>query len=212
MRLCYSIFIFLTVTILMAQEKSAFQAKPEIKIYGNYTTAFGDNMLAKANDPKIGFGFCTSPFSVYNFKIGFGFDHMRFTVNNVSLAGNIDETFVRNIYGFVAYPFEITEKFAVEPKLGLGGNRLQQKTGDKDFGKMSGTSFILGTSLEYEIVYPLEVFLEADYVTTKFKVKTHPENKDFFQKANQLNFCVGLKFNISKNPKKKDDGASRSEN
>ena len=198
MKLLSNLFIFIVFSSILNAQESVFRPDSEIKIYVNFPLTFGENMLNEAHDAKIGWGFMTSPFSIYNFKIGFGFDYTKFDVTDVSLAGNIDRTELLNLYGYLAYPLEITEKFNVEPKLGIGGNKLRQKTESKDFGNMKGTSFILGTSLDYEIAYPLFIMGGADFVHTNFNVRTHPDNEKFFQNASQLNLYIGLKFRFLK--------------
>lgn len=198
MKLLSKLLIFIAFSSIMNAQESTFRPDSEIKIYGNSPLTFGENMLNEAHDAKIGWGFMTSPFSFYNFKVGFGFDYTKFDVTDVSLAGNIDRTELFNLYGYLAYPLEITEKFSVEPKLGIGGNKLRQKNQSKDLGNMKGTSFILGTSLDYEIVYPLFIMGGADFVHTNFNVRTHPDNEKFFRNASQLNFYIGLKFSFLK--------------
>jgi len=210
MKLHFRIFLFLFVLgiMLKAQENPVFQPKPELKIYGNFPLSFGDNMLAKAHDGKIGWGFTTSPFSVYNFKVGFGFDYTKFNVTDASLAGNIERSELLNFYGYIAYPFRISEKFELESKAGIGGNELRQKTGNNKFGNMKGTVYLAGINLEYEIAWPFEVFAGTDYVYSRFNVKSHPDYQSFFKNGSQLNCYVGIKFNMSKkkkNPQEQED-------
>lgn len=206
MKLVYSFFfvVFGLNTALLAQDKLVFQPNSEIRIKGILPSAFGENMLSEAHNPKLGWGISTSPFSIYNIKLGFGFDFTRFETTDFALAGNVDRSELLNFYGYLAYPLDITDKIALEPKVGIGGNKLRQKLGEKDFGNMKGTSFLFGTSLEYEIAYPLEFFLGADFVKTKFKVESHPNNQNFFENANQFNIYLGLKFNLMKRKKESD--------
>lgn len=194
----YILIVLVAGTFVNAQEKPVFTPTPELKIYGNFPLTFGENMLNEAHDAKTGWGFTTSPFSVYNFRIGLGFDYTKFDVTDASLAGNIERSELLNFYGYLAYPLKITEKLNAEPKFGIGGNKLRQKTGNKNFGSMKGTSFIAGTSFDYEIAYPLFIFAGADFVHTNFNVATHPDNERFFRNASQLNIFVGLKVSFLK--------------
>jgi hypothetical protein len=201
MKLFYKLFfsLFLVGGFLYAQEKSPFSAKPEIKLYGILPSTFGDNMLGEAHEGKIGWGISTSPFSIYNFKIGVGFHFTKFSVTDVSLAGNIERSELLNLYGYVSYPIELSDKFAIEPKIGFGGNKLRQKTSEENLGNMKGASLFLGANLEYEIIQPMAVFVGAEFVNSNFTVQTHPDNEKFFNQSQQFNIHLGLKFNLFRN-------------
>lgn len=203
MKLHFKIFVFalLAATSLNAQKKNVFQPRPELKIHVGYMVNTGNNMLGKAHEPGVNLGFWTSPFSVYNFKIGFGFNYAQFKISDASLAGNIGHSDLFDFYGFVAYPVKISEKFEIESKAGIGGNKLRQKTGNNKFGNMKGASYLAGVNLEYEVAWPFEVFAGADYVYSRFSVKSYPDYGSFFKNADQLNFFAGIKFNMSKKKK-----------
>jgi hypothetical protein len=200
MKLIYNLFfsLFLVGGFLLAQEKSPFLAQPKLKFYGSLPSSFGDNMLGEAHDGKMGFGISVSPFSIYNFNIGVGFDFTQYDVTEVSLAGNIDRSELMIVYGFVSYPIELGEKFAIEPKLGAGGTKLRQKTSSENLGNMKGFSFLIGTDLEYKIIQPLSVFLGADFIHSSYNIQAHPENEKFFDRSQVLNIHLGLKFNLFK--------------
>lgn len=197
-------FLILCASLTKAQEKSAFQPKPELKVYYGIPTAFGDNMLSKAHEAKSNFGFWTSPFSIYNFKIGVGFDLTKFDVTDHAVAGNMDKADLFSVYGFVGYPLKISEKFEFESRAGIGWNKMRQKTGTERYGNMKGIGFILGGNLEYEISYPFQIFAGFDYSYSKFNVNANQEYQSFFDQSQRFSILAGIKVNFGKKPSAKD--------
>ena len=179
-------------------KKSVFQSYPELKVYAGIPFGIGDNFISKGHDPKINYGLYVSPFSLFDIKVGIGVDFSRFKVSDVSLVGNGTSTNMGLVYGSLSYPLIITEKFEFEPKVGIGASWIQQKMGGEDFGRMEGTTVLLGSSLEYNLEHPFVIFIGTDYSYSKYNVEARADYKGFFENVNKLSVYAGIKFTMRK--------------
>lgn len=192
--------------VVFAQEEQAeesspiFSAKPEFYLYVHNQNNFGNNFLSEANEPQfLGFGLQVNVLSAYNFKLGLGGEFIQYDVTNVALAGNIDQSFYHAIYMKLQYELDFGNKWAVEPLIGIGKTRIQQKNDDKDLDRFYGTSLYLGSNILYKITNHVAVYLGANYNFTKFDIKTARNYEDFFQKANQIQLQFGFIFSVGAN-------------
>lgn len=182
------------------ESDSNFEAKPEFYFYLHNQNNFGDNFLSEANKPQfLGIGLQINVLKAYNFKLGLGGEFIQYNVTNETLAGNIEQSFYYAIFSKIQYEIDFGKKWAIEPLIGIGRTRIQQKTGSKNFDDFYGTAFYLGSNLLYKLSDHIAVYLGANYNYTRFNVKTSAAFEDFFRNANQVQFQVGLIFSVGNN-------------
>jgi len=198
-----SLFVF---TNLFAQEEERVldstnvdkvkyqQFDESFRIYYIFPGAFGDNMLAKANEGKLGFGMSLSLITIYNFYLNAGFEFSQYDVTDASLAGNIEHTNITNYFGEIMYKIPVYKKVTVNPKIGIGYADVRQKTGSKKYGTQSGTSYNAGFNIDHSVTKSFMVFAGVNYSLLTPETETKSEYKSFYGTLHQLNIVVGIKL------------------
>ncbi|TRW25836.1 porin family protein [Flavobacterium zepuense] len=170
------------------------QFDESFRVYYIFPGAVGDNVLAKANKAKLGFGMSLSLITVYNFYLNAGLEFSQYDVTDASLAGNIDHTNITNYFGEIMYKIPVYKKITVNPKIGIGYADVRQKTGSKKYGTQSGTSYNAGFNVDYAVTKSFMVFAGLNYSLLKPETETKSEYKSFYGTLHQLNIVVGIKL------------------
>ena len=195
----YSILLLLLcLNITNAQEKKAKTSlafKPEFSINAIIPNNIGENYLAKANNPNIGIGTNFSFIQMQHFKLGMGYDYIYYSTTDVTKAGNIGSSRYNSFYGLLSYEKKISNKFNIQPYLGLGSVKLNFRTGEKSFGHQSGKDFRIGCNLNYKLDKTISGFAGINYVSTGYKINTASEFVSFYDNSKMLQINIGIKIN-----------------
>lgn len=193
------ILVLLLITQLVfgqtdsTKTKKEFKFEEEFSIYGFKTKHYGNNFLNKANKPEIaGFGAQLVLFKVHDLGFGIGGDLLSYRVTDKALGGNIERSNIKRLYGKLIYYVNINEDIRIEPLVGYDKFIIQQRSGDKKFGRQEGNAFIIGTNVTYKIDKTLAFFIGIEYLKSKIEVNTNPEFETFFNQSKQLNLKLGI--------------------
>lgn len=196
----YSILIFLfCLKISYGQEKKTktiITFKPEFSLYTIVPINFGDNYLAKANKEHIGIGTTLNLIQIQHFKLGIGYDYINYSITDVSKGGNISSSKYNSFYGFFAYKIDLSNKFILQPYLGLGSIKLNLKNGNRSFGHQTGTDFRIGVNTDYKLNETFSAFAGIGYISTKYDVQTVPELISFYDNSKMIQMNIGMKLNF----------------
>jgi len=195
----YSILIILfCLNISYGQEKKAksiLTFKPEFSLYAIVPNNFGDNYLAKANEPHIGIGTNFNVVQIQNFRLGMGYDYIYYSITDISRAGNIGNSRYNSFYGILAYEIKLWNEFYLQPYLGLGTTNLNFKSGDRSFGHQTGTDFRIGCNIDFKLDKTVSAFAGIGFVSTNYNINTAPELISFYDNSKMLQINIGIKLN-----------------
>lgn len=195
----YSILLILfCLNLSYGQEKKTKPSlilKPEFSFYAIVPNNFGDNYLAKANNPRIGIGANYNFIQVQHFKLGMGYDYISYYITDISKAGNIGSSRYNSIYGLLGYEIKLSNKFNLQPYLGFGSVKLNFKSGNRSFGHQTGNDFRIGGNLNYKLDKTVSAFFGLGYVSSNYDVKTAPEFVSFYDNSKMLQINIGIKIN-----------------
>jgi hypothetical protein len=176
------------------KEQKIFRFEEEFSIYITQNNTFGDNFLAKANKPKIGFGAEIVIFKIYDFGLGFGLEKGYHTVTNKAIGGNISSTNSTLANVNLIYNIKLNNTLRLDPFIGIGEFHLIQRTGKKRFGKQKGTNFGIGTNISYKLNNSISLLSGIKFNYSKLNVNTNEEFIDFFDNAQIVQLKMGLLF------------------
>ena len=199
------LFIILTVlscVSLWSQEelmKPMERKKPEsrkeyFRMYYLIPNGIGDNVLAKANDGRMGLGFAVTFYSWEQLHIIGGYEFIQYDVTDPSLAGNIKNTNMANYYLEALYKIPVIERVDFNPKFSVAYMTLRQKTHTTNYGQQSGVGFSPGFDVDYRISGGFRVYAGLDYCVSFPDTDTNAEYRSFFGTLQQLNIEFGIKF------------------
>jgi hypothetical protein len=195
----YSILLILfCLNLSYGQEKktkTSLILKPEFSLYAIVPNNFGDNYLAKTNKPVIGIGANYNFIQVQHFKLGMGYDYISYSITDISKGGNIGSSRYNSVYGLLGYEIKLSNKFNLQPYLGLGLVKLNFKSGNRSFGHQTGTDFRIGCNVNYKLDKTVSAFVGLGYVSTNYDVKTAPEFVSFYDNSKMLQINIGIKIN-----------------
>lgn len=192
------LLILFCLNISYGQEKktkSILTFKPEFSLYAIAPINFGDNYLAKANKPHIGIGANFNFVKVYDFKLGVGYDYISHSITDITRAGNIGSSRYNSFYGLLAYEIKLSNKFYLQPYLGLGTVNLNFKSGSKSFGHQTGNDFRIGCNFNYKLDKIVSTFIGIGFISTNYDINTAPEFMSFYDNSKMLQINIGIKIN-----------------
>lgn len=153
---------------------------------------YGDNFLAKAHNPAVGFGLACDLIKINKFGLGLGYNFIYYSVNNIEKAGNINSSRYHSIYGNLSYEIPINEAFSIAPHIGLGAPTLYFKSGSQNFGSQNGTEIKLGFYGNYRMDEHFSFCLGVEYLSSTYSINTIPAFIDYYSKANAIQVSLGI--------------------
>ncbi|TDW51992.1 hypothetical protein EV144_101672 [Flavobacterium sp. 270] len=154
----------------------------------------GDNFLAKANDPQFGIGVNFSFLRIYDFKLGAGYDYIYYNTTDITRAGNVENARFNSVYGDISYEIKIIKKLNIEPYFGIGSDKINFKSQDRNYGHQTGNDFIIGFNTDYQLAKRLSAFVGLCYLESKLDINTSPEFVSFYKNSKMLQLNIGLKI------------------
>lgn len=193
----YTILILLfCLKISYGQEtKSILTFKPEFSLYAIVPNNFGDNYLSKANKTDIGLGVNFNFIEVKHFQLGIGYDYISYSITDITRAGNIENSKYNSFYGLLGYQIKLSNKFNLQPYLGLGSVKLNFKSGNRNFGHQTGNDFRIGFNTNYKLAKTVLAFAGVGYVSSNYDIKTNPEFVSFYNNSKMFQINIGIKIN-----------------
>lgn len=193
----YIVLLLYVVQFSFGQSKSpmaVFNFDPEFNFYASVPQDFGTNYLAKANAPDLGLGLHYNFLQAKNFKLGFGYDFIYYAVTEVSRAGNYKSTRYHSYTGTLAYELKLSNKWELEPYLGVGSVKIKFKSQARNFGHQTGTAFKLGTKGSYRLDETFSAFVGVEYVAAGYDVNTATEWVSYFDNSKRVQINLGVKM------------------
>jgi hypothetical protein len=174
--------------------------KEELKIKGEFRIKmfvpihFGNNFLAKSYDSNVGFGCNVDLMHYNNFILGGGFDYTSYATTDITRAGNIRNARLSSFYGNLSYKFVVNNKLNLVPHIAIGSSKIDFKSGDRNFGHQNGNDIRFGIYTDYKLNQSVGLFIELQYITSRFTINTSPEFVSFYDNAKIIQLGFGLKF------------------
>lgn len=199
MKKYFSAVLLLLWCVSLAQNKDIKKSK-ELEFKVNWRIAltrpipFGDNALAKAHKPYIGFSTQLNLLDFQGLKAGFGLDFVGHAITDKNLIANKSSSTYTSSYLLISYEHKLSETMRVTPNIGYGTASLDIGSRNSRFGGQSGNEFRVGGSFDYKIGRTSHAFVGVNYVMNKFDIETAPEYESFFSKANQIQLSLGFRF------------------
>jgi hypothetical protein len=208
----YYLFIALLLTAIVAQAQNdslptkqaavientkSFRFNNNIRLNFFLPNGIGDNYISRASKGIFGVGLKINFLEFHNVNVGPGFDFLVYDITDSSKAGRMDNAIINNVYLEFMYRIPVSETITLFPKVS-GGATMLHYTGESEYGEQTGPRYSAGFYADYKVLPWLEAFAGLDYSRTFFSVNTVPEYKDYFEKVQQLNVSVGLKFNLKR--------------
>lgn len=161
-----------------------------------YTTnlAMGDNFINKAYGTFSGYNIEFSAVVIKDFSAGLQFTKSKSKVIDKSLFGDFDSGKSFKLIPFIAYRQKLgLEKFIFQHKIGFG---ITEIANESPFGKykVTGSTFLVGTKVNYKLYHFLHLYLSTDFAYSKFKVDIQGPYKNFYQKGIEILPSVGLSY------------------
>ena len=178
------------------QKSKELEFKVNWRIHAIYPIHFGENALAKAHKPRLGFSSHLNLLDFQNFKAGFGLDFLTYDITKPELIANNSTSKYTSAYILISYEYKLNNKILITPTVGYGSARLDIGSRDSRFGGQSGDEYRFGGIADYKIGNSTFAFIGMNYIINKFEIDTAPEYKSFFSNANQLQLSLGFRFGI----------------
>jgi hypothetical protein len=189
--------LILSTSLVFGQEKNKNRLifNPNFTISFVTNNYFGDNYLAKGHkDPGYGFQMRSDWLYFNKFGFGFGVEKSTQKVSDFAIGGNIQKTNSNSIFCFLTYNFNINQKLSLNPEVNFGGIELRQKSGGKFYGQQNGQRFGSGLNINYKINKTFSIFSNVGYSIYRLKTNTSDEFINYFNRANSINFSIGIKL------------------
>lgn len=168
--------------------------KEYFKMYYIFPGGVGNNVLAKANKGKFGFGFAVTLFTIDNLHFSLGYEVSQYNVTDISLAGNIKNTWINNYYIAFLYKMPLAERVDFNPKFAIGYMTLGQRSYGNSYGRQEGPGFTPGFDVDFKLTGGFRIFAGVNYTLFFPKTETSKEYKSFFGTIQQFNIVTGIKF------------------
>ena len=197
MKYCFLLILF-CLNISYGQEKKTKSPSiftEEFSLYAIAPFNFGDNYLAKANKPRVGFGANLYLLHFKHFKLGMGYDYIGYSITDVSRAGNIGSSRYNAVYGLLGYSVKLSPELYLQPYLGFGSVKLNFKSGDRRFGHQTGNDFRIGCTVEYKLDKTVSAFAGFGFLSSSYNINTAPEFVSFYNNSKMLQINIGIKLN-----------------
>lgn len=198
--------------ILFAQEEDSkienneiknsegFSFKPQFYFYANHHINHGNNFLSDGHDASfVGLGLQLNLLKFQKFKFGLGWEYHNYDVINPGTIGNIDNTFYTSIFGRFQYQWDLSNRWSLEPYVGIGATKIQQKYDDSDSDSFYGMNLYVGFNIIFKLIDHISFFTGFNYNNIRFNVNTNKNWEDYFNKINQTQIQLGIIVSIGKN-------------
>ena len=179
------------------KQKPIFSFDHGFSVYLNKHINFGDNFLSEAHKSVIGFGIQKNIVNIYGFAVGVAYEFSAYKVTDKSIVGNIESANYSNFSARVTYDYEISDKFILNPFVGIGGTRLKHNrfSGNaNNFGSIGGTSYNAGLYFAFNYSEKMHLFTGVNYSYVSYGVNSAPEYNSFFNNSNQIQIHLGVGF------------------
>lgn len=194
MKIVIALLAFYSLTAWSQENTQKELTKEYFRIYYSNPNGIGNNVISKANDGKGGFGLGITFVTFDRFHIIAGYEINTYEVTDRSLAGNMNETTVWQLYAGVLYKIPVTKRFDINPELSLGTLTVSQKLEGGKRGKQAGPSINPGFTMDYSISGNFRVFAGLKYCIAFPSTNTNEEYKSFFGTIQMLNIVAGIKL------------------
>lgn len=192
------IFLLLFVTQIgfsqsfLHSNNFAFDFDFEIKAFK--PVHFGNNFLAKSNEPDTGIGLGFNLLKYKHFSSGIGIDYTYYSITDITRAGNIRSSRLGSFYGKLSYNIELNKDFLIVPSIGFGASSIDFQSKARTFGSQKGNETRFGVGLNYKLSNSILAILGFNYVYTKYYINTSEEFISFYDNSKILQIILGLKF------------------
>jgi len=187
--------VLITGITAMAQDTIQKKTNTEyFRLYYVFPKGIGNNVLAKANNGVAGIGLAVTLYSIDELHLITGYEFSEYKVTDISLAANVKNTYISNLYFGALYKIPLTHKLDLTTKFTVGAFTVNQKSDSTKYGKQHGPAFTPGFDVDFNIIGQLRIFAGVDYCLALPATHTSGEYKSFFGTLHQLNITTGIKF------------------
>ncbi len=162
-----------------------------------FTNSFhhGDNMIADAHR-SYNFG-AELKLGIVKYKnVGLTLftGITRLKVEDTQMIGNVTSS--RELRGGATlfYQWNISKKSTFKPEIGIYDLSMRSKSIKTKIKAMSGTGFLIGTNFQYNLTKGFRGAFGLHYHWNKYNVRTAPQYKNYFERAQFIQLSVGFNF------------------
>lgn len=183
-----------------AEKTESFSFKPQIYSYVSHHMNHGYNFLADGHEADfVGFGLQINIVKYNNIKFGIGWEFNDYEVTNPSTIGNIQNSSYFAMFSKIQYQWDILNRWSVEPYLGAGATKIQQKYNNSNNDSFYGMALYAGFNVTFKINPHMSFFTGFNYNNLRFNIDTNKQWEDYFNKVNQTQIQLGLIVSIGEN-------------
>lgn len=159
-----------------------------------YPFHLGNNALADAHRPNLGFSMQYSFLNFNRFQFGIGTDLITYKITNKGVVANLNSSDYFAYYYFLCYDYIISKKIHINPNIGYGFSQLDLGNRNSRFGGQSGDEIRVGFKSDYKIGKATSVSLGLEYISSKYCIQTVPEYVDYFKNSERIQLSLGFRF------------------
>ncbi|WP_250433713.1 hypothetical protein [Hanstruepera flava] len=180
--------------------EQTFFHKPQFYFYISHHINKGEHFLADGHKPDFfGGGIQINFIKYHNVKFGLGWEYHEYNVTDKSTIGNINSSFYHAAFAKFQYQWDILKRWSIEPYLGLGATRIQQRYINSARDDFYGMNFYAGGNFTFKLTKYLSVFTGINYNNIRFNINTNSNWKDYFNKVNQIQMQFGIILTVDGN-------------
>lgn len=185
--------IFICLTSNAQEQKKNFRFDEELHIYTFNRSNLGDNFLSNAHkNNSFGGGIFMNMLNFKNVKLGGGYEFISNKITSIEKVGNIERSNTTTFNLKSHYEYQFTEKWILEPFIGIDWVILKQRTGKKSFGTQNGNGFEVGTKACFDFDKYYSVFVGLSYTAIKYEINTSPEFIDYYNQSKHFKISLGI--------------------
>ena len=171
-----------------------FMIEPVFRINAVKTNQFGDNFLAKANQPDLGFSIEFGFLKYKKITSTLDYNYNYFSVTDIEKAGNINSTRFSSFGAKILYEIDVYKKFSLQPYFGIGNPTLNFKSSSTSFGEQKGNDYKLGFYVNCNLDKTLAFSFGTEYNWAKYNIETVPELVEFYKNSNAIKITLGIRL------------------
>lgn len=174
--------------------------KPQIYSYVSHHMNNGNNFLADGHDADfVGIGLQINFVKYQNVKFGIGWEYNGYDVTNPNTIGVIHRSLYFAMFGKFQYQLDVFNNWSIEPYIGIGATKIQQKYNNSHSDSFYGLNLYAGLNITFKINAHIYFFTGFNYNNLRFNVNTVERWQDYFNKINQTQIHLGIIASIGKN-------------